>query len=346
VDRPIVLNGRAAARGRISGVERLAREVISRLPVISPGSYVVATPPQALAHRAGHAWEQLALPAHARRLHAAAIYSPANVAPLLSPRNVVVLHDVAVLRHPEYFSRAYSVAHRLLEAACARRAHALVTVSEFSRREIAELLAVSPERITVIPNGVDARFAPDVDTAAVRSAYRIERPYVLTVATADARKNLTLLATVARALRARQIDLLWAGASRRHLSGGAEPDGVRQLGYVPEQHLPALYAGAAAFVLPSRYEGFGLTCLEAMACGTPVVAADRTALPETCGDAALLIDPDDEDAFVAAVLTACTAQSTGDTLTRAGLARAREFSWERTAERTDELLRRVRDGSI
>ena len=119
----------------------------------------------------------------------------------------------------------------------------------------------------------------------------------------------------------------------------------RALGYVRDEDLPGLYAGALAFVMPSLYEGFGLPCLEAMACGTPVVAADRAALPETCGDAALLADPDDREGLADAVLRAARETSLRDGLRTAGLERARGFSWERSAGLTDELIGRLLSGS-
>src|SRR5207244_12878800 len=114
---------------------------------------------------------------------------------------------------------------------------------------------------------------------------------------------------------------------------------VRPLGYVAEEHLPGLYAGALAFVLPSLYEGFGLPCLEAMASGTPVVAADASALPETCGNAALLVDPRDERAIAHAVLEAATDER--DRLAHAGLERAAAFTWALAARRTDQAIERV-----
>src|SRR5947209_19602755 len=113
------------------------------------------------------------------------------------------------------------------------------------------------------------------------------------------------------------------------------------LGYVEDRLLPGLYRGARAFVLPSRYEGLGLTCLEAMACGTPVVASDRAALPETCGDAALLVDPSDPDALTEAVVAAATDDGLRASLTARGLARAAQFPWRMTAENTDALLGRL-----
>jgi glycosyltransferase involved in cell wall biosynthesis len=333
-------------------VERWTAEVVDRLLSLAPDRYVVAQPPPRARRRAlAQAWEQLALPAQAARRRAALIFSPANLAPLAWPRNVVVMHDAAVLRRPEAYSRAYRAWHGRLGLACARRALRVITVSEFSRRELTELAGIDPARLVVIPGGVAERFTadPDPDPDARARAARgaaggaaarlgLDRPYVLTIATDDPRKNLRALRPVAAALQRLGIDLAWAGDSRPYFARAGAAAGLRTLGYVSDDDLPALYRGALAFVLPSRYEGFGLTCLEAMACGTPVVASDRAALPETCGDAALLVDPDDPAALAAAVMTAATEPSVREALRASGLRRAQEFSWQRTALSTDALL--------
>jgi glycosyltransferase involved in cell wall biosynthesis len=164
---------------------------------------------------------------------------------------------------------------------------------------------------------------------------------VLTVSTADQRKNLAALAPAARALDELGIDLVWAGDSRPYFASSSPPDGVRALGYVPDDVLPGLYAGARVFVLPSRYEGLGLTCLEAMACGTPVVAADIDALRETCEDAALLVDPDDPHGIANAVIRVLTDEPLRAELTAAGVARAEKFGWEQAARETFGLLESI-----
>ena len=190
----------------------------------------------------------------------------------------------------------------------------------------------------MVPGGVDARFAPDAAAGAARAALGLDRPYVLTVATHGARKNLGALVPAAEALAARGVDLVAAGGQRDYLPRADAAPGIRALGYVDDALLPGLYAGASAFVLASRYEGFGLTCLEAMAAGVPVVAADAGALPETCGDAALFADPDDSAALATAVLACLDDEARAAALRAAGFERARAFTWDRTARELDAVV--------
>ncbi|HEX8086126.1 MAG TPA: glycosyltransferase family 1 protein [Solirubrobacteraceae bacterium] len=341
--RPVLINARAAARPELGGVERWARELSARLPRLDPAGYRVVRPPGALVHRAGHAWEQLALPARARA--APLLLNPANVAPLAFPRNVVVIHDAAALREPAWYSRLYVAWQRALLPALALRAVHLVTVSQFSRHELIDLLNADPGKISVIPGGVDERFHPAADPEPARAALALHRPYVLTVASRTARKNLAALDETARRLAAEGIELVAAGGERPQFrEGAAGPGGVRFLGHVPDDHLPGLYAGARAFVLPSRYEGFGLTALEAMAAGLPVVVSDRGGLPEVVGEAGVLVDPEDPGAIAVGVERVVAEGEERARLIAAGSLRAREFTWARTADRVDALLRGLREG--
>src|SRR3954447_25819074 len=303
----VAINARAAVRTEIGGVERVAREMVARLP---RERYRPLAPPRFLN---GQLWEQAILPLTRAEL----IYSPANLAPVASRRNVVVIHDVAALRHPEWYSKPYVAWQRAVLPRIARHARLVITVSEFSRHEIQEVLGVDA---TVIPNGVDERFKPGP-----------KKDYALVVGTKIARKNLAALSETAAALG---MELLAAGSARRYMKGEANPD-IRELGYVPDDELPALYAGARVLLMPSFYEGFGLPCLEAMASGTPVVAANRGALPETCGDAALVVEPHE---FPEAALAAL---EDGQRLIQAGLGRAARFTWERTARETDQAIERL-----
>jgi glycosyltransferase involved in cell wall biosynthesis len=294
---------------------------------------MVIRPPRALAHGAGHGWEQAALPVAARR--AELLLSPANLAPLASRRNVVVIHDAAPVRHPEWHARAYAAWHRALLPRIARRARLVIVPSEFAGSELTSLFGLAPERVRVVPPGVDRSFAEPGDPAPLRARLGLERPYVLALGTEGPRKNLALLDRIAPRLAEEGLDVAIAGSTRPYLPAGGAGS-ARRLGYVADTDLPALYAGAAAFAMPSVYEGFGLPCIEAMAAGAPVVAADRTALPEACGSAALLADPDDEDAFADAIVRAAGQER--DRLTAAGRERAAQLTWERTAAEVDAAL--------
>jgi glycosyltransferase involved in cell wall biosynthesis len=329
----VAINGRAAVRVETGGVERVASELATWLPKLRPERYRVVAPRPRLAHRSGHLWEQLALPLAAR--DALLILSPANTAPLAGRRNVVYVHDLAPLREPAWFGRAYGAWHRFSLRRLAERAALLLVPSEFVAGELEELLGVKRDRVRVVPPGLGPELSPG---AGPRPA-GLDRPYALAVGTSSARKNLTMLDRLAPRLDEAGLDTVIAGSGRAYLRGPAAGDdgaGARRLGYVEEAALPALYAHAEVLAMPSLYEGFGLPCIEAMACGTPVVAADRAALPEACGDAALLVDPDDPDAFGRALLEAAGPQR--ERLVAAGRERAAAFSWERSARLVDEAI--------
>ena len=320
-------------RREIGGVERWARELSERLPRLRPERYAVIRPPAALAYKAGQAWEQIALPLAARG--STLLLSPANLAPLAGRGTVVVIHDAAPFRAPDWYGRVYGAWHRALVPRIARGARLVIVPSEFVRTELAGLFGLDTTRVQAIHPGVDAGFADASESEPLLRRLGLEGPYVLALGTDSPRKNLGLLDRIAPRLEAGGLQVAIAGSERAYLPRSA-PGSARRLGYVPEADLPALYASAAAFAMPSLYEGFGLPCIEAMAAGTPVVAANRAALPEACGGAALLADPDDPDAFGAALLEAAGPQR--ERLVAAGRARAADLSWDRTAELVDAAI--------
>ena len=248
-----------------------------------------------------------------------------------------MIHDAAAIRDPGWYSPAYAAWQRMVMPRIAQGARAVIVPSAFSRDEVVELLGAERERVEVIPGGADESFSPAVDPGPARTALGLERPYVLSVGGMTARKNFAVLEEVATRLSPDGVEVVVAGGQRRELAAGRPVTGVRYLGRVPEPLLPGLYSGARAFVLPSLHEGFGLTALEALKSGLPVVVAKRGALPELCGEAATYVDPLDAEA-IAARSAAAIDRSTP---VAASLERAGRFSWERTAARVDALLARL-----
>ncbi len=247
-----------------------------------------------------------------------------------------MIHDTAPFQDPAWYGRAYGAWHRALMPRVARRARLVIVPSEHVRAELAERFGLPMERMLAVAPGVDRSFRGPEDPAPLLRRLGLHGPYVLALGTEGPRKNLSLLDAIAPELETSGLEVAIAGSSRGYIPQASGAKRARRLGYVADADLPALYAGAAAFAMPSLYEGFGLPCVEAMAAGTPVVAADRAALPEACGGAALLADPDDPDAFGAALLSAAGPER--ERLVAAGRERAAELSWERTAENVDRAL--------
>jgi glycosyltransferase involved in cell wall biosynthesis len=236
---------------------------------------------------------------------------------------VVTVHDVALLRLPEAFPRWHRETGRRALRSGVQAADAVVAVSEFTRDELIDVLAVPRERIRVVPNAVDSVFRAD--------GPRAPGEYVLAVGTLEPRKNLG--AAVAAAELA-GVELRVAGATGW---GGVDVPGW--VGEPTDEELAALYRGARCLVFPSFYEGFGLPVLEAMACGTPVVTSDGGATAEIAGGAAVLVDPLEPEAIAAGI---ATAEARRDELIRAGLSRAASFTWSRSADRLEELWRELK----
>lgn len=297
-------------------------------------------------------WDQVTLPRQVGRDGVSVLLSPYYKAPLLPPCPVVVtIHDLFFI---EYLGRRrllHDAIRRRLAQLYARRAAAVITDSEYSKRAVVERLGLEPGKVTVIPVALGPDFAPQPLTDPVRRRYGLGEPYILYVGNFKPHKNLPRLIRAYAALPGRvrathQLVLAGGdGARRPALEELARALGVHQRvvfpGPIDDADLPALYAGAALFVLPSLEEGFGLPALEAMACGAPVVASRRAALPEVLGEAGLLVDPDDEADLAAGMARVLSDAALSDELRQRGFARARLFSPDRTSQRVIALLREV-----
>lgn len=301
----------------------------------------------AVARRLREAW---LLPGAARRAGAALVHSPKGAAPLLPPRvpYVVTIHDLLPLSLSWSERPAARLYWRAALANALARARRIIAVSEHARREILLHSGLPPERVVAIPNGIDRRFAPAGagEIARVRERLGIPASYLLTIATRQPRKSLpALLAAFARlAARGYAGELVIAGRPGWGPPLPLEALGeaarrVRLLGLVPEPALPALYAGADAFLYLSLAEGFGFPPLEAMACGTPVVASRGGAMRETLGEAALWTDPASPAETAAATDRILADGALRARLSAAGRARAARFRWEDAADATLRVYR-------
>jgi glycosyltransferase involved in cell wall biosynthesis len=360
----VAVDGSGLARP-LAGVGTYTTEILRALAAERPGSrftvFAPGAPPfedPAVAFRRPPAarliGRHLLWPGQLRRLRARLYFGPAGLLPLagVGMPAIVTAHDLAIYRHPEWFPGGQALSVRLVVPRSLRRAAAVVAVSACTARDVADLFGVEPRRLEVVPEGVAERFRPlaaDV-VERVRQRHRLPPRFVLFVSTIEPRKNLPTLLEAWGRMRDRP-PLVVVGSWGWHTEGVRERleglgDGVRLLGQVPPEDLPALYNLATCLAHPAWYEGFGLTPLEAMACGAPVVASSAASLPEVVGDAGLLVDPADVEGWTSALERVCGDAGLAATLRRRGLARAAEFGWDRAARRTWAVLDRVlRDGA-
>ncbi len=318
----------SALRQTRAGAARYIEGLVARLEV-APGleleRIAFGGDSRAAAAVRDAAWYLLALPREAARRGLDVLHCPTYRAPLRSSVPVVAtVHDLAVLRHPELFNRWNRTYSRLMVPRAVRAARRLIAVSEFTKRELIDLLGVDAERVRVIGVPPGSQFSPEGPAA--------DGDYVLSVGTIEPRKNLPRLVEAARRS---DVKLRVVGSWGW---GGVEVDGagVEWLGDVTDDELARLYRGALCLAYPSVYEGFGIPVLEAMASGTPVVTSAGGATEEVAGGAAVLVDPRDPAAIAAGIEEA---ERRRNELVALGLERAKAFSWAEAAAATVDVYR-------
>lgn len=366
------INGRSIFR-QLTGVQHYARELTHALLALKaedvtytvfagregrsgaePGLPLSTSPFPADSPGRGMLWEQTMLARQARKAGVDVLFNPANVAPLLSPvPSVVTIHDLAFLLFPQFFSRSFAAYYRSLVPRIARRAAAIITVSQSTREDLESRLGIPSHKIHVIPNGVSRSFRRRItkkEKEEVRSRYGLPAKYFLSISSLEPRKNLKGILTAYRLLPeevTREQGLVLVGAGNRIFSdpeladdlARMKPGSVHTPGYIPNEELPVFYRMATALVFPSFYEGFGLPLLEGMASATPVIASNISSLPEVAGHAAVLIDPGNVEELAAAMELVATDSGTRNLLVERGKKRAAGFTWEKTAAQTLEVLR-------
>jgi len=291
------------------------------------------------------------------RRHPVDVLHVQYTAPPFAPCPIVsTIHDLSFEHLPETFNRRSWMQLRLTVRHTARRAAQITTLSEYSRQDITQTYGIDPEIITVTPAAAAPMFKRvnnETELQRVRETYGIDGDYILSLCSIQPRKNLRRLIEAYSLLRrlhpgGKLPKLVLAGKrgwlenETMQAARGDESSGnIRFTGYVADEQLNALYSGAICFVYPSYFEGFGLPILEAMKCGTPVIAGNRTSIPEVAGEAALLFDPFDVHSLVAALRRVLDDSEYRAALGVKGLQRASEFSWQTTARLTSDAYQRA-----
>jgi glycosyltransferase involved in cell wall biosynthesis len=286
------------------------------------------------------------------------LFVPAHVLPPIRPdRSVVTVHDVGFKRMPHLYKQADKRYHEYTTRNIVKGSARIITVSEFSGKEIAELYKTDPSRIAITPLGIDhAAYRPIEDASAVRAVlarYRIPQPYFFFIGRLDKKKNVLSIVKAFDAFKIHRglgdpASLVLAGKPgymyeeiKKRIRSSPYRSQIMELGYVPEADVPALMNGAAAYVQVSWYEGFGIPPVQAMACACPVIAADNSALPEVLGrENALFVPPDGIDAMARAMERLIADHDLAESFKRKGTERAKSYTWEATAEKTLPVLTR------
>jgi glycosyltransferase involved in cell wall biosynthesis len=335
----------------VTGVQRFAIELSKALLSVSKDIQFSFLTPKNVLHTdlaaqfntrscgnlTGHAWEQLELPFYSQN---SLLLNFCNTAPLVKRRQIVTVHDATYFAMPETFSASFRMWYQFLLPKLGRRSLAMTTVSTFSKQELIRYNVASEHRISVIsPSGEHIKKYPS-DTGVFRK-HQLTRPFVLAVSSQSPNKNFAALAASLAHLPGRSFDVVIAGGRHPSFANVSSLGMVKQVGYVSNEELKALYEHASCFVYPSLYEGFGLPPLEAMACGCPVIVSNAASLPEVCGDAALYVDPHDPKTIAAQLEHLVSNESLQRELRQKGLERAKQFSWEKGANETLEVIQNL-----
>jgi glycosyltransferase involved in cell wall biosynthesis len=268
----------------------------------------------------------------------------------LSMRSVVTIHDVIHLRFPEYFSPLQRAYARVMISHACRAADAVIVDSEFSGKELVRYVTCPAGKIHVIPLGVSGNFSPGDGSARPEEftrKYRLGKKFLLCVGSLKPHKNVSCLLRAFAGLGTEEnLQVVFIGERLSEYAALTSlcatcgiGERVLSLGWLPEDDLISAYRAASVVVLPSLYEGFGFPVLEAMACGTPVIAANAASIPEVIGDAGILFDPSSDRELTGAIRLVLSDQSLRDSLREKGMQRAKLFTWNRCAERTLNVYR-------
>lgn len=348
---PIYINGRFLSQS-VTGVQRYATELVNALDqmldrdefVSLRSQFCLLLPPTAtrrlklryipqhqVGYLHGHVWDQLELPIYAR---GGLLLSLCSVGPVVHPRQIVTIHDASVFANPENFSRVFRAWYRILCPVLGRRAKKILTVSHFSKMEIARFGIAPEDKIEVIYNGANHMLSHPPSETTFKNHPIVRGAYILAVGNMSPNKNFGLISEAFQYVDSKDIQLVIAGRinSRIFSEYDLSPKGrALWVGHVSDEELRALYENALCFIFPSLYEGFGIPPLEAMACGCPVVVSSAASLPEICGKAALYCDPYNARDLADKINLLVRNRQLQQELRERGLKHAKHFTWDKCA---------------
>lgn len=289
----------------------------------------------------GHIWEQLELPLYLSRNKNPLLINLANTAPVLYKNKIITIHDLSYLRNPAWYSKKFYYTYKYMIPEIAKNSLKIVTVSEFSKKEIIDLLKIPEEKIEVVYNAVADEF---VALASQKVDNNIYGEYILAVSSLDPRKNFKNLILAFNRLKLKDIKLVIVGAENKIFSNNELKELIESneniifTGYVSDEHLAGLYINAKLFVYPSLYEGFGIPPLEAMSCNCPVIASDTSSLPEVCADAAYYISPHSVENITKGIFEVINDEKIQNELKEKGQNRIKMFDWKKSAKSYQKII--------
>lgn len=348
-----VVNGRFLTQ-KATGVHRYAFEICNKLHEMGVDFYV-AIPKEINADYKfsfktvvcgslkTHLWEQISLPNYLKKIGSPLLISFSGCGPLNYDNQIITIHDVSHERYPEWFSKNYCRFYGYMMPRIGRKAHAILTVSEFSKNEIVETLGIDIAKIYVVHSNVPFHNIPSAESIRTYERPEDTEKYILTVSSMDPRKNFVRLAEAFNRIEDKSVRLYIIGMQFKAFNTPdlqkLVGDNIVLPGFIDDAQLVKMYQNALFSIYPSLYEGFGLPPLESMTFGCPVIASDIPALREVSGDAVLYADPYDVNDLTAKMNQMLNDAGLRQSLKIKGLEQIEKYSWNKSAEQVLEIAR-------
>jgi len=350
---PISINARFLTQP-VTGVQRYSREVLNALDdMLDPGQAVAYCPPNSRIKVKwkniyvnkggwfiGNLWEQFDLP---RLSKGTLLFSPANIGPFFKEQQIVTIHDTSIFAHPEAYTAAFRLKYTTTYRRMAMVAKHIITMSEFSKHELAYWLNLKPERISVTNEGREHIERTIADQSILDRLSLGGKPFFIVVGSNSPHKNLKVVLDANALLNQDRCEIVLVGGdfsrvfqSIRHKLAS----NIKKVGYLCDEELKALYCNATGLIFPSLYEGFGLPLVEAMTCSCPVICSDIPSSREVCGDAALFFDAKQPEELTNKLDTLLDNPALASELKESGELRSKLFSWTKMALETKLILER------